>query len=206
MEGNGLLVPFGEQEYGMRGKSGSSENGTKRAVRATRFRSDRDVFGEKAPMPGSLVAKRAHRVPPPFDGPSDGDGSKEDDDEDAINSDLDDPEDPLDDEDNGDESVGQVMLCTYDKVQRVKSKWKCTLKDGILSTNGREYDSLLYFYFGRSLIATGTCSIRDKESLSGEYESVCGSASWFRPGCVYSCSDLFCLRLSSFRHCFTSIS
>ncbi|TPR11089.1 short chain dehydrogenase family protein [Aspergillus niger] len=34
---------------------------------------------------------------------------------------------------------GQVMLCTYDKVQRVKNKWKCTLKDGILTTGGKEY-------------------------------------------------------------------
>jgi transcription initiation factor TFIIA large subunit len=30
------------------------------------------------------------------------------------------------------------MLCTYDKVQRVKNKWKCTLKDGILTTNKKE--------------------------------------------------------------------
>ncbi|KAH0186348.1 hypothetical protein KCU86_g12070, partial [Aureobasidium melanogenum] len=37
-----------------------------------------------------------------------------------------------------DEEIDHV-LCTYDKVQRVKNKWKCTLKDGIMSANGKEY-------------------------------------------------------------------
>ena len=67
------------------------------------------------------------------------DDFKVEDDEDAINSDLDDPDDPIDEEHEGDDAVGQVMLCTYDKVQRVKNKWKCTLKDGILTSGGREY-------------------------------------------------------------------
>lgn len=67
------------------------------------------------------------------DGPAD-----DEDDEDAINSDLDDPDDLVNDDPEGDEAVGEVMLCTYDKVQRVKNKWKCTLKDGILSTGGKE--------------------------------------------------------------------
>ena len=58
-------------------------------------------------------------------------------DEDAINSDLDDPDDLAAAEENG-ENTDQVMLCTYDKVQRVKNKWKCTLKDGILRVEGNE--------------------------------------------------------------------
>ncbi|KAL4740521.1 transcription factor IIA, alpha/beta subunit [Aspergillus similis] len=73
-----------------------------------------------------------------FDGPG-GDDTKEEDDEDAINSDLDDPDDLVAQDDEDDDAVGQVMLCTYDKVQRVKNKWKCTLKDGILTTGGKEY-------------------------------------------------------------------
>ncbi|KAL4909770.1 transcription factor IIA, alpha/beta subunit [Aspergillus multicolor] len=73
-----------------------------------------------------------------FDGPG-GDDTKEEDDEDAINSDLDDPDDLVAQDEDDDDAVGQVMLCTYDKVQRVKNKWKCTLKDGILTTGGREY-------------------------------------------------------------------
>jgi transcription initiation factor TFIIA large subunit len=50
-----------------------------------------------------------------------------------------------------------MMLCMYDKVQRVKNKWyvhpypvpgpyftnslyrKCVLKDGVLTVNGKEY-------------------------------------------------------------------
>lgn len=45
------------------------------------------------------------------------------DDEDAINSDLDDPEDDHDDDEVDDEGLGHIMLCMYDKVQRVKNKW-----------------------------------------------------------------------------------
>lgn len=52
----------------------------------------------------------------------DEDLKKEDVDEDAINSDLDDPDDGQEDEDE-DEDGGHIMLCVYDKVQRVKNKW-----------------------------------------------------------------------------------
>ncbi|KAI5845021.1 transcription factor IIA, alpha/beta subunit [Morchella snyderi] len=68
----------------------------------------------------------------------DGDSDEDIADEDAINSDLDDPED--DEIDNEDEDeVPQIMLCMYDKVQRTKNKWKCVLKDGVLTINGKEY-------------------------------------------------------------------
>jgi len=73
--------------------------------------------------------------PARFDGE---DEVKEEDPDDAINSDLDDPEDELNDGDNSDDEMVDYMLCTYDKVQRVKNKWKCTLKDGILTTNKKE--------------------------------------------------------------------
>lgn len=74
--------------------------------------------------------------PARFDG--DDDVKPEEDPDDAINSDLDDPEDDLNDGDNSDDDMVDYMLCTYDKVQRVKNKWKCTLKDGILTTNKKE--------------------------------------------------------------------
>ncbi|KAK3393787.1 transcription factor IIA, alpha/beta subunit [Podospora didyma] len=73
-----------------------------------------------------------------FDGPDDS-MKDEDLDDDAINSDLDDSDDNNDDDEEDDEGSGQMMLCMYDKVQRVKNKWKCTLKDGVLTVNGREY-------------------------------------------------------------------
>lgn len=71
-----------------------------------------------------------------FDGADD--EEKFEDDEDAINSDLDDPDDLIAEDNEGDDAIGEVMLCTYDKVQRVKNKWKCILKDGILTTGGKE--------------------------------------------------------------------
>lgn len=71
--------------------------------------------------------------------------SDDENDEDAINSDLDDPEDDEIDNDDEDE-VPQRMLCMYDKVQRTKNKWKCVLKDGVLTINGREYVSSLFIF------------------------------------------------------------
>lgn len=56
-----------------------------------------------------------------FDG---GDDDDEEVDEDAINSDLDDSEDEQNDDDVDDDGgLGHIMLCMYDKVQRVKNKW-----------------------------------------------------------------------------------
>jgi transcription initiation factor TFIIA large subunit len=85
-------------------------------------------------------AEASSRAPGParFDA-ADDDVEPKEDPEDAINSDLDDSEDELNDGDNSDDDMVDYMLCTYDKVQRVKNKWKCTLKDGILTTNKKEY-------------------------------------------------------------------
>ncbi|KAI9369749.1 transcription factor IIA, alpha/beta subunit [Aspergillus egyptiacus] len=109
LEGGGLMLPLDERE--------SQPKSTFSPTTVT----------------GSSTMPRAQ-----FDGPG-GDDTKEEDDEDAINSDLDDPDDLVAEEHDSEDSVGQVMLCTYDKVQRVKNKWKCTLKDGILTTGGKEY-------------------------------------------------------------------
>lgn len=57
-----------------------------------------------------------------------------------INSDLDDSDEDDDDDDDDDElENGMIMLCLYDKVQRVKNKWKYVLKDGIANINGKDY-------------------------------------------------------------------
>lgn len=71
---------------------------------------------------------------PQLDGEAD---IKEEDDEDAINSDLDSSDDEANKEEEDEEEIDS-MLCTYDKVQRVKNKWKCVLKDGVLKANGKE--------------------------------------------------------------------
>jgi transcription initiation factor TFIIA large subunit len=77
----------------------------------------------------------------------DKDGVKEEDfDEDAINSDLDDPDDGLNDEEDDDEGMGHIMLCMYDKVQRVKNKWYVPLP----------LSAIHLFAFGLSLQETGS--------------------------------------------------
>ncbi|KAF9063431.1 transcription factor IIA, alpha/beta subunit-domain-containing protein [Rhodocollybia butyracea] len=58
----------------------------------------------------------------------------------AINSDLDDS-DTGDEEEADEGAVGEtdIVFCTYDKVARVKNKWKCILKDGMIHVNGKDY-------------------------------------------------------------------
>lgn len=122
LEGGGLMIPLDEHYI--------QSAGTKRRIEAL-FGSDGEQQVHRPPPSQSSLSKAQ--------GDAHGDDDDDDDDldEDAINSDLDDPED------NGnhleDENVEQVMLCTYDKVQRVKNKWKCTLKDGILRVANKEY-------------------------------------------------------------------
>ncbi|CEP64112.1 transcription initiation factor IIA large subunit LALA0_S10e02542g [Lachancea lanzarotensis] len=59
---------------------------------------------------------------------------------DDINSDLDDSEDDYlnssGDDDGQDENI---VLCLYEKVLRVKNKWKCNLKDGLATINFKDY-------------------------------------------------------------------
>lgn len=57
-----------------------------------------------------------------------------------LNSDLDDSEDDLnsaDEEEDGEQT--QIMLCLYEKVHKVKTRWKYTLKDGLANVNGLDY-------------------------------------------------------------------
>ncbi|KAG9784594.1 hypothetical protein ABEF93_006366 [Exophiala dermatitidis] len=105
---------------------------------------------ERAPAPSKAVSRKLRDLN--SEGPSGsnipsitraqgdagGDDDDDEEDEDAINSDLDDPDELAANAEDG-ENTDQVMLCTYDKVQRVKNKWKCTLKDGIFRVDGTEY-------------------------------------------------------------------
>ncbi|TVY15343.1 Transcription initiation factor IIA large subunit [Lachnellula arida] len=117
MEGGGLMLPLSE----LKKKSKSQSSQSKRT--RTRKAKEGTVFEGMIQVDG---------------GDSD-DDVKEEHDEDAINSDLDDPDDGLNDEEDEDEGMGHIMLCMYDKVQRVKNKWKCVMKDGVLTVNGKEY-------------------------------------------------------------------
>ncbi|KAI9806530.1 MAG: transcription factor IIA subunit alpha [Piccolia ochrophora] len=141
MEGGGLMLPLSERP--------SPHRSTIKARHAPRADSSSSSSSSSSKL------KRAQ-----YDGPVDlsededqngggGGGIKAEDDddiadEDAINSDLDDPEENLDADQDDDEGMTQIMLCMYDKVQRVKNKWKCVLKDGVLNVNGKEYASPLF--------------------------------------------------------------
>jgi transcription initiation factor TFIIA large subunit len=72
---------------------------------------------KEATKHASLASKKSSSRQ--VDGPDDDD----DIDGDAINSDLDDSADDQEDDDDDDETMGHIMLCMYDKVQRVKNKW-----------------------------------------------------------------------------------
>ncbi|XP_022755811.1 transcription initiation factor IIA large subunit-like isoform X1 [Durio zibethinus] len=61
----------------------------------------------------------------------------DDDDDEPLNEDDDD--DDLDDVDQGEElNTQHLVLAQFDKVTRTKSKWKCTLKDGIMRINNKD--------------------------------------------------------------------
>ncbi|KAL9596696.1 MAG: hypothetical protein Q9179_004534 [Wetmoreana sp. 5 TL-2023] len=122
MEGGGLMLPLSEQPT---------------LLSANRLRSTSTL---------NTQPTSTHQLSQ-VDGPGDSDDDTravkhedlgDEDDEDAINSDLDDPDDDVVEEVGEDSNQGQIMLCTYDKVQRVKNKWKCILKDGVLTTGGKE--------------------------------------------------------------------
>ena len=118
---NGLMLPLDEQK--------SSKQHRKRKVANS--------------LPAEAGPSSHEPRIPQLDGEVDDDvktAVKDEDDEDAINSDLDDSDDEgAGQMDNDEDDEGDTILCTYDKVQRVKNKWKCTLKDGVMSVRGKEW-------------------------------------------------------------------
>jgi transcription initiation factor TFIIA large subunit len=42
-------------------------------------------------------------------------------------------------EDEEAEQTDHIILCQFEKVTRIKNKWKCILKDGIMNINGKDY-------------------------------------------------------------------
>ncbi|KAJ7476192.1 transcription factor IIA alpha/beta subunit [Mycena latifolia] len=75
-------------------------------------------------------------APPPAPTPT-----QQEADDSAITSDLDDSdtenEDDAADAEGGPET--DIVFCTYDKVVRVKNRWKCVLKDGVVHSGGKDY-------------------------------------------------------------------
>lgn len=82
-------------------------------------------------MADQQVLQRLQKV-----GQNDGDDEDDEDDlddNDNINSDLDESDD------EGDAETSNLMLCQYEKVSRVKNKWKCVFKDGVINVNGQDH-------------------------------------------------------------------
>ncbi|KAI0335085.1 transcription factor IIA, alpha/beta subunit [Cubamyces sp. BRFM 1775] len=90
-----------------------------------------------SPPPSQNYAPRSSH--PSLPQPSQTSTTKEDDSE-AINSDLDDSDSDVEQDGiEGGSADQDIVFCTYDKVARVKNKWKCVLKDGMIHINGKDY-------------------------------------------------------------------
>lgn len=127
-ENNGLILPKVNQTDGDFEFTVYTDNG--------------DEFMERLKRKQQKLERKQKKTVGQVDGVDDEDDDDDDDifnDSDDINSDLDDDlESEKSDEEQG-EQEGQIMLCLYDKVQRVKNKWKSNLKEGIANIDGKDY-------------------------------------------------------------------
>lgn len=120
---NGLMLPLSQQS--------SVRNKKRRAHKGTSGKASATLRSSYMPSIPQMDGE---------DDDEDGKAVKDEDDENAINSDLDDSdEDAQGNMGDDDEDEGDAILCTYDKVQRVKNKWKCTLKDGVMIVDGKDW-------------------------------------------------------------------
>ncbi|KAH9176795.1 transcription factor IIA alpha/beta subunit [Lactarius sanguifluus] len=87
-----------------------------------------------SPSPQQYAPHSSH---PSLPQPSQGSAGGVDDE--AINSDLDDSDSEGEEDPEEGPGVSDIVFCTYDKVARVKNKWKCILKDGMIHINGKDY-------------------------------------------------------------------
>ncbi|KAJ3380685.1 transcription factor IIA subunit alpha [Lobulomyces angularis] len=74
-----------------------------------------------------------------LDGNEDGDDDSDEDEEEDLDQNLGSDLDDSDDSDDSAQPVDHLILCQYEKVTRIKTKWKCVLKDGIVNVNGRDF-------------------------------------------------------------------
>jgi hypothetical protein len=154
-EDSGLLLPISEQSR----KGKKRRNG-----------------GSTLPVHASPSVPHG---PARFDGPDDEDSKEEvkkriEEDEDAINSDLDDSDDELenvDDDEGAEGPMGETILCTYDKVQRVKNKvcrnpiFHVRAVNGVLNRNSGSVHSRTV---SSPPARRSTFSTRHRASSSGE--------------------------------------
>lgn len=81
--------------------------------------------------PSQSQQRRQDRSVGQLDGEYDDDDLVDDDD--RIGSELDDDDDPVQDDE-----MDSFVVCTYEKVNRIKTKWKADLLDGIIKTDGKK--------------------------------------------------------------------
>ncbi|KAF7316600.1 Transcriptional factor IIA alpha/beta subunit [Mycena chlorophos] len=102
---------------------------------------DEDDYDEEVPIAPPRPAHPSISVPVPSAASANSSQSRDEVDPEAITSDLDDSDTENEDEneDPNSQIVSDVVFCTYDKVARVKNKWKCVLKDGMIHTGGKDF-------------------------------------------------------------------
>ncbi|KAK1322066.1 hypothetical protein QJS10_CPA03g01688 [Acorus calamus] len=108
----------------------------KSASRIPQLDGTNDAFDDMFLQGGNTPAD--HRVATPSVGtPKPSTDAVPEDDEPPLNEDDD---DDLDDLEQGEEepNTHHLILAQFDKVTRTKSRWKCTLKDGIMHLNNRD--------------------------------------------------------------------
>ncbi|KAJ7045757.1 transcription factor IIA alpha/beta subunit [Mycena alexandri] len=98
-----------------------------------------DSDDSATPPPAAYAPRTAHPSLPQPQASSSASSSQTPVDSEAINSDLDDSDTEDEDLEDGAGPNTDIVFCTYDKVARVKSKWKCILKDGMIHANGKDY-------------------------------------------------------------------
>ncbi|KAF9267607.1 transcription factor IIA, alpha/beta subunit [Marasmius fiardii PR-910] len=141
----GVGIPLGRQYVPNVAPSSSSQTSTSTPAPSTNGINGARIpqvdgtsdDSDDSPSPPSFAPRPSHpSLPQPQSQTASSSGAGDE----AINSDLDDS-DEGDDEgiEEGTVQDADIVFCTYDKVARVKNKWKCILKDGMIHVNNKDY-------------------------------------------------------------------
>ena len=83
----------------------------------------------------------------------------------------------MDDDEDNDEEIGldHTILCLFDKVTRVKNKWKCSFKDGVVMVNGKDFlftkvSATTYIETPHMSNHESQCSLLIETQASGDFE------------------------------------
>ncbi|KAJ3054968.1 hypothetical protein HK097_000193 [Rhizophlyctis rosea] len=127
----------GSQVFKIQQNDGAGDDDLPSSAAMTTQQIDADIVRKWEEMQSKTKAQKKQKKIAQHDGAADDDDDDDDDEENNdgdIGSDLDD-----DEEDDEEQDTDNLVLCQYEKVNRIKNKWKCTLKDGIVSVGGKDY-------------------------------------------------------------------